>query len=114
MFLTPSAGTLYDRVTKRGIRPSMVLSGMGSYRTLGGPSHRPHQRTVYASDDPLVAIAEMAYYGCSPCSLSGANPIGGASSLSSCTGFTILSPGYFAVKSGSAIRSSMSLSQVTR
>ena len=62
MFLTPSAGTLYYRVTKRGIRPSMVLSGMGAYHTLGGRYHRPHQRTVYASDDPLVAITEMAYY----------------------------------------------------
>jgi RES domain len=62
MFHTPSAGTLYYRVTRPGIRPAMVLSGMGSYYTLGGRYHRPHQRTVYASDDPLVAITEMAYY----------------------------------------------------
>ena len=62
MFHTPAAGTLYYRVTGKNIRPSGVLSGMGSYYTLGGRYHRPHQRTVYASDDALVAITEMAYY----------------------------------------------------
>jgi hypothetical protein len=35
---------------------------MGSYYTLGGRYHRPHLRTVYASDDALVAITEMDYY----------------------------------------------------
>jgi hypothetical protein len=62
MFYTPAAGTLYYRVTRRGIRPSSVLSGMGSYYTPGGRYHGPHQRTVYASDDALVSITEMAYY----------------------------------------------------
>ena len=62
MFHTPPAGTLYYRVTAKNMRPSGVLSGMGSYYTLGGRYHRPHQRTVYASDDDLVAITEMAYY----------------------------------------------------
>ena len=35
----------------RGTRHSGVLTGMGFYYTLGGRYHRPHQRTVYASDD---------------------------------------------------------------
>jgi hypothetical protein len=62
MFHTPAAGTLYYRVTRKKTRSSGVLSGMGSYYTLGGRYHRPHQRTVYASEDVLVAITEMAYY----------------------------------------------------
>ena len=62
MFHTPAAGTLYYRVTLKGTRSSSVLSGMGSYHTVGGRYHRPHQRTVYASDDALVSITEMAYY----------------------------------------------------
>src|SRR5262249_60443226 len=73
MFHTPAAGTLYYRVTRKGTRPSGVLSGMGSYYTLGGRYHRPHQRTVYASDDALVAITEMAYYQ----ALEWRDPIGG-------------------------------------
>jgi RES domain-containing protein len=55
MFHTPAAGTLYYRVTQRGLRPSGVLSGMGSYYNLGGRYNRVHQRTVYASDDVLVS-----------------------------------------------------------
>ncbi len=62
MFHTPAAGTLYYRVTGKNTGRSGVLSGMGSYYTLGGRYHRPHQRTVYASDDVLVSITEMAYY----------------------------------------------------
>jgi hypothetical protein len=62
MYHTPAAGTLYYRVTRRGTPHSRVLSGMGSYYTLGGRYHRPHQRTVYASDDALVSITEMAFY----------------------------------------------------
>ena len=62
MFHTPAAGTFFYRVTRRGMRPPSVLSGMGSYYTLGGRYHRPHPRTVYASDDALVSITEMAYY----------------------------------------------------
>ena len=62
MFHTPAAGTLFYRVTRRGTKPPSVLSGMGSYYTLGGRYHRPHQRTVYASDDALVSITEMANY----------------------------------------------------
>ena len=62
MFHTPAARTLYYRVTRKKTRPSGVLSGMGSYYTLGGRYHRPHQRTVYASEDVLVAITRMAYY----------------------------------------------------
>jgi hypothetical protein len=62
MFHTSAAGLLYYRVTWKGTRSSSVLSGMGSYYTLGGRYHRPHQRTVYASDDALVPITEMAYY----------------------------------------------------
>src|SRR5205809_1113759 len=55
-------GPSYYRVTWRGIRRSGVLSGMGSYSTRGeGRYHRPHQRTVYASDDVLVSITEMAW-----------------------------------------------------
>ena len=62
MFHTPAAGTLFYRVTRRGTKPTSVLSGMGSYFTLGGRYHGPQQRTVYASDDALVSITEMAYY----------------------------------------------------
>jgi RES domain len=62
MFQTLGAATVYYRVTGKDTRPSGVLSGMGSYYTRGGRYHRPHQRTVYASDDALVAITEMAYY----------------------------------------------------
>lgn len=62
MFYTSAAGTRYYRVTRHGLRPSSVLSGMGSYYTLGGRYHRPQQRIVYASDDALVSITEMAYY----------------------------------------------------
>ena len=62
MFHSPAAGTRYYRVTRHGLRPSSVLSGMGSYYTLGGRYHRPQQRVVYASDDVLVSVTEMAYY----------------------------------------------------
>lgn len=62
MFHNPSAATLYYRVTRRGTSAPSVLSGMGSYYTLGGRYHRPHQRTVYAADDALVSITEIAYY----------------------------------------------------
>jgi hypothetical protein len=62
MLHTPAAGTLYYRVTQDDANRSSVLSGVGSFYTPGGRYNRPHQRTVYASDDALVAITEMAYY----------------------------------------------------
>ena len=62
MLHKPEAGTLYYRVTRDDANRSNVLSGEGSYYTPGGRYNRPHQRTIYASDDALVAITEMAYY----------------------------------------------------
>jgi hypothetical protein len=62
MYHTPAAGTLYYRVTSQSTQRRDVLSGMGSYRTLGGRYNRPQQRTVYASDEALVSITEMAFY----------------------------------------------------
>ena len=62
MYHAPAAGTLYYRITRHGVRNKGVLSGMGSYYTLGGRDHRPHQRTVYASDDVIASITEMAFY----------------------------------------------------
>ena len=62
MFHVPSTTTLYYRVTRRRTNAPSVLSGMGSYYTLVGRYHRPQQRTVYAADDAMVSITEMAYY----------------------------------------------------
>lgn len=58
----PAATVLY-RVTSwdRKKWPDDVVSGNGAkYRH--GRYHVANQRTVYASDDPLVPITEMAYY----------------------------------------------------
>ena len=41
MFHTPAAGTLYYRVTRKKTRPSGVLTGMGSYYSLGGVTTGP-------------------------------------------------------------------------
>jgi RES domain len=38
------------------------LHGLGAYFTKGGRYNRIYQPTVYCSDDPLVAIAEAAFY----------------------------------------------------
>jgi hypothetical protein len=62
MYHTPAAGTLYDRVTSRDMRRTDLLTGMGSYFDTGGRYNRTQQRTVYASDDPLVSLTEMAFY----------------------------------------------------
>src|SRR5262249_52398357 len=39
-----------------------VLSGAGAYFSPGGRYNRVHQKTVYASEDPLVSIAEYAFH----------------------------------------------------
>ena len=62
MFHTPAAGhSIIGSPGRRRGLPGPLL-GWGPTSMLGGRYHRPHQRTVYASEDALVAITEMAYY----------------------------------------------------
>lgn len=62
MLHTPPAGTRFYRVTERGRAWPDVLSGAGAYFTFGGRYNRTQQKTVYASDDPLVSITESAFH----------------------------------------------------
>lgn len=62
MLYTPAPGTLFYRVTDAEISWPEVLSGTGSYYSPGGRYNRVHQRTVYASEDPLVSISEYAFH----------------------------------------------------
>jgi hypothetical protein len=62
MLQTPARGTHFYRVTDRGRSWSDVLSGAGSYFSFGGRYNRVQQKTVYASEDPLVSIAESAFH----------------------------------------------------
>jgi hypothetical protein len=62
MYETLHPGTQFYRVTRVGTQWAEVLSGGGSFHNNGGRYNGPHQRTVYCSDDPLVAITECAFY----------------------------------------------------
>jgi hypothetical protein len=57
----PAHTRLY-RITRSGEQWPGVLQGIGSFFNAGGRYNLPHQMTVYASDDPLVALAEFAYH----------------------------------------------------
>jgi hypothetical protein len=58
---TAPATRLY-RVTRPDETWPNPLLGLGAYFTRGGRYNRPHQQTIYASEDPLVAITEAAFY----------------------------------------------------
>lgn len=58
MLHTPPRGPRFYRVTDRGRSWPDVLSGAGAYFSFGGRYNRVQQKTVYASEDPLVSIAE--------------------------------------------------------
>jgi RES domain-containing protein len=62
MLHTPAPGTLFYRVTDPGQPWSEVLSGAGSYFSVGARYNRAHQRTVYAAEDPLVSISECPFH----------------------------------------------------
>ncbi len=62
MLYIPPPGTHFYRVTDRGRTWPDVLSGSGAYFSFGGRYNRVQQKTVYASDDPLVSIAEYAFH----------------------------------------------------
>jgi len=62
MDLILPSGTLLYRVTRVAADWQEVISGMGAYHSLGGRYNGPQQRTVYAAQDPLVAITEQAHY----------------------------------------------------
>jgi hypothetical protein len=48
MLHTPTAGTLYYRVTQDDAKRASILSGERSFYTLGGRYNPPHQRTICA------------------------------------------------------------------
>ncbi len=62
MYHAIAPGTPLYRVTRLDEMWPGPLLGLGAYFTRGGRYNRPHQQTVYASDDPLVAIVEAAFY----------------------------------------------------
>jgi len=62
MLHTPPPGTRFYRVTDRGRSWPDVLSRAGAYFSFGGRYNRVQQKTVYASEDPLVSIAEYAFH----------------------------------------------------
>jgi hypothetical protein len=62
MYNPAAPGTRLYRVTGLSETWPNPLLGLGAYFTRGGRYNRPHQQTVYASDDPLVAITEAAFY----------------------------------------------------
>jgi hypothetical protein len=62
MLQTPPPGTQFYRVTERGRSWLDVLSGAGAYFSFGGRYNRVHQKTVYATEDPLVSITEYAFH----------------------------------------------------
>ncbi|MBV9123866.1 MAG: RES family NAD+ phosphorylase [Planctomycetes bacterium] len=55
------ATRLYRITRLNEVWPGPLL-GLGAYFTHGGRYNRPHQQVVYTSDDPLVAITEVAFY----------------------------------------------------
>jgi hypothetical protein len=55
-------GTPLYRVTRPDETWPEVVMGLGAYFTTGGRYNRPHQPTVYAADDPWVALTEGAFY----------------------------------------------------
>ena len=84
MLQIPRPGTRFYRATKRLWSWPDVLSGAGAYFSHGGRYHRVHQKTVYASEDPLVSITEYTFHvaidlhesvGCGPLSESPLNPL---------------------------------------
>ncbi len=62
MYHLIAPGTRLYRVTRRGETWPNPLLGLGAFVSRGGRYNGPHQATVYASDDPLVAITEAAFY----------------------------------------------------
>jgi hypothetical protein len=62
MLTTPPPGALFYRVTGKERKWQEVLSGAGSYFSSGGRYNRVQQKTVYASEDPLVSISEYAFH----------------------------------------------------
>src|ERR1700728_149820 len=57
-----ASGTRLYRVTRVNETWPNPLLGLGAYFTRGGRYNGPHQQTVYAAADPLVAITEAAFY----------------------------------------------------
>ena len=57
----PSTLPLY-RATSRKTKWGQVLTGEGSHFTNGGRFNFIGQPAIYASDDPIVAISELAFY----------------------------------------------------
>jgi hypothetical protein len=62
MYHAIAPGTRLYRVTRLAEAWPEPLLGLGAYFTRGGRYNRPHQQVIYASDDPLVAITEAAFY----------------------------------------------------
>ena len=62
MLNTPVPGTLFYRVTEQRHSWPDVLSGAGAYFSDGGRYNRIHQKTVYAAEDPLVSLVEVAFH----------------------------------------------------
>ena len=62
MYETLSSGAHLFRATALGTKWKKLLLGQGAYYTNGGRYNETHQPTVYAADDPTVAISELGYY----------------------------------------------------
>jgi hypothetical protein len=62
MYYPLAAGARLYRVTGRGENWPTPLHGLGAYFTKGGRYNYATEPTVYCAEDPLVAIAEAAFY----------------------------------------------------
>lgn len=62
MYYSPVTGSRLYRVTGPGELWPTPLLGLGAYFSKGGRYNYSQQPTVYCSEDPLVALAESAFY----------------------------------------------------
>lgn len=62
MYYQLAAGTRLYRVTGSGVNWPTPLLGHGAYYTKGGRYNYATQATVYCAEDPVVALAEAAFY----------------------------------------------------
>ncbi|HET6883900.1 MAG TPA: RES family NAD+ phosphorylase [Pirellulales bacterium] len=62
MYYQLAGGTRLYRVTASGVNWPTPLLGLGAYYTKGGRYNYATQATVYCAEDPLVVLAEAAFY----------------------------------------------------
>jgi len=62
MMRTLPIGTILYRITFEQATWPDVISGEGAFFSDGSRYNRTHQTTVYASEDPIVSLTEMAFH----------------------------------------------------